>query len=140
MIYMEASVNYLAVLGAAAVAYGVGALWHSPAGFGRYWMRLMGLTQEHMRSMPLTPAQAMAIGFVVQALMAFVLAHFTVLVNSATAATGLQLGFWVWLGFLAPTLMNGWLWEGKSVQLFAFNAAYALVMIEVMAVILSVWR
>jgi len=137
---MDIAINYLAVLAAAVVAYGVGALWHSPIGFGSYWMNLMGLKPEHMNKMPLTAAQAMSIGFVVYIVMAFVLAHFIVYVGADTVSLALQLGFWVWLGFLAPTLMNSWLWEGKSLKLFAFNAAYALVMIEVMALVLGLWQ
>jgi hypothetical protein len=137
---MDIAVNYLAVLAAAVVAYAVGAVWHSPIGFGRYWMKLMGFTNNDMKDMPLTPPQAMAIGFVVQLLQAFVLAHFVVLVNASDLSLAMQLGFWVWLGFLAPTLINGWLWEGKSPRLFVFNAAYALVSIEVMAVVLGLWH
>lgn len=137
---MEIAINYLAVIVAALVAYAVGAVWHSPIGFSAYWMKLMGFNEHSMKSMPLTPAQAMSLGALVQLLQAYVLAHFVVLLNVTTLETGLQLGFWVWLGFLAPTLANGWLWEGKSLKLFAFNAAYSIVSIEVMALILSVWR
>jgi len=137
---MDIAVNYLAVLVATLVAYAVGALWHSPMGFGAYWMRLMGLTGEGMKGMPLTPAQAMALGFVVMLVQAFVLAYFVVMFGVATWQTALTLGFWVWLGFLAPTLANSWLWEGKSLKLFAFNALYALVSIEVMALVLALWQ
>ena len=137
---MEIAINYLAVIVAALVAYAVGAVWHRPVGFGKYWMKLMGFNEHSMKSMPLTPAQAMSLGALVQLLQAYVLATFVVLLNVTTLETGLQLGFWVWLGFLAPTLANGWLWEGKSLKLFAFNAAYSIVSIEVMALILSVWR
>ncbi len=122
---MDITVNYIAVIVAGIVAYAVGAVWHSPVGFGKYWMKLMGFSENNMKNMPLTAAQAMSIGFVVTLLVAFVLAHFTVLVGADTWQTALQLGFWLWLGFLAPTLANGWLWEGKSLKLFAFNAAFS---------------
>lgn len=137
---MDIGISYLAVVVAAIVAYGVGALWHSPAGFGKQWMRLMHLSADDMRKMPLTPAQAMSIGFVVYLVMAYVLALFIAMTYAFTLYTALELGFWVWLGFLAPTLMNGWLWEGKSWKLFAFNAAYALVSIEIMALVLGLWQ
>jgi uncharacterized protein DUF1761 len=137
---MDIGINYLAVLIATLVAYAVGAVWHSPVGFGSYWMRLMGLTKEGMHHMSLTPAQAMGIGFVVMLLQAFVLAHFVVLFGVASWQAAATLGFWLWLGFLAPTLANGWLWEGKSLKLFAFNAAYALISIEVMVLVLALWQ
>src|SRR3989344_8715882 len=60
---MDITISYVAVMGAAIVAYAVGALWHSPVGFGKYWMRLMGFDEHSMKSMPLSPTQAMTIGF-----------------------------------------------------------------------------
>lgn len=131
---------YLQVLAAAVAAYAVGALWHSPIGFGTYWMKLMGFSHQDMRAMPLTAAQAMSIGFFVTLLLAYVLSFFITMTYAFTLSATLELGFWVWLGFLAPTLANGWLWEGKSLKLFAFNALYALVQIEIMALVLGVWQ
>lgn len=137
---MIPSINYLAVVLAAVLSFLIGAWWHSPWGFGKEWQRMMGLTPEDMRRMPLTGTQAMLIGFIVTVLVAYVLAHFVVLFGIVGWADSLNLGFWVWLGFLAPTLANGWLWEGKSLKLFIFNAAYALVNIEVLALVLGSWR
>jgi len=141
---MEISINYLAVLVAAIVSYAVGAWWHSPAGFGKHWQRMMSFTKESMHTMPLTAKQAIILGFFITLLVSYVLAHFVALLIPAAAPAwlmlSLQLGFWVWLGFLAPTVANGWLWEGKSVKLFLFNAGYQLLSIEIMAVILGLWR
>ncbi len=137
---MDIAVNYLAVVVATVVAYAVGAVWHSPIGFGKMWMSLMGLTPDHMGKMPLTAMQAMVIGFFVTLLQVFVTAHFMVLVGATTLTLALQLGFWLWLGFLAPTLANGWLWEGRSLKLFGFNAAYSLVSILVIVAVLGLWQ
>lgn len=134
---MDIAVNYLAVVAAAVAAFAVGAVWHSPIGFGKQWMRMMGLSEQDMHKMPLSPMQAMVGGFFATLLTAYVLAFLISLTGAGTPQTALQLGLWVWLGFLAPTLANGWLWEGKSLNLFGFNAAYALVSIEVMAVVLG---
>jgi len=137
---MDIAINYLAVVVAAIVSFAVGALWHSSFGFGKYWMRLMGLSRDDMKNMPLTAAQAMSIGFAVTLLVSYVFAMFMSLTYAFTVSTSLELGFWLWLGFLAPTLANGWLWEGKSLKLFAFNAAYALVNIEIIALVLGLWQ
>lgn len=137
---MDITVNYLAVLAATVVAYAVGAWWHSPVGFGRYWMQLMGITEASMKDMPLTATQAMILGFFFTLLQAFVLGVFVSWFGAFSVQTALWLGFWVWLGFLMPTLANGWLWEGKSMKLFAFNSSYSLVSILVMAVVLGWWQ
>ncbi len=137
---MDAGINYLAVLVAAIAAYAIGAVWHSPVGFGKQWMKLSGFSKEHMRSMPLTATQAMIFGFFFTLLFAYVLAHFVVLAGASTLPSALQLGFWVWLGFVATTLANGWLWEGKSLKLFLFNTAYPLLSVGAMAAILALWK
>ena len=137
---MDIAVNYWAVLGAALLAYAVGAWWYSPLGFGKQWMAMMGFTPDSMRKMPLTPAQAMSLGAVTMLLMAYVLAHFSVILGAAGVAASLTLGFWIWLGFIIPVIAGGWLWEGKSAKLFAFNAAYQLLSIEIMALVLGLWR
>lgn len=137
---MDIAVNYLAIVVAAVVSYAVGAWWHSPMGFGKTWMHLSGIHMGDMHKMPLSATQAMSIGAVVTLLVSYVLAHFVVLLGVTTWQAALQLGFWLWLGFLAPTLANGWLWEGKSHKLFLFNIAYALVNIEIMVLILGLWH
>lgn len=136
---MDIAVNYVAVVVAAVVSYLVGAWWHSPLGFQKMWMGMMGFDEHSMKDMPLTAGQAMGLGFVVTLLQAFVLALFLSWLQVVGWEQALQAGFWVWLGFLAPTLANGWLWEGKTFKLFVFNAVYSLVSIEVMAVVLALW-
>ena len=103
-------------------------------------MAMMGFTAESTKQMPLSAVQTMSLGFVFMLVMSYVLAHFVYLFGVSGYASALVLGFWVWLGFLAPTLAQGWLWEGKSFKLFSFNAAYQLLSVEIMALVLSLWR
>lgn len=137
---MIVAVNYLAVLVAAVAAYAVGAVWYSPIGFGKQWKKLMGLSNEDMRRMPLTMQQAMAIGFIFTLLMSYVLAHFEIYLRVSDIPNALALGFWVWLGFGVMVLSYSWTYEGKSFKLFLFNAAHLLIATEVMAAVLSLWR
>jgi hypothetical protein len=140
---MEIAVNYLAVLAAAVAAFGLGFLWYGPV-FGKQWRTLTGMSLEEMKSMPLSPIQAMSIGFVTTLLMAYVLAHVLGLAELAIGeinlSHALQGGFWVWLGFIVPLSAGVWLWEGKSFKLFLFNATHYIVSIEIMAAILALWR
>lgn len=137
---MDIAVNYLAVLVAAVVSYAIGAVWHSPLGFGKQWMKMMGLDKESMRKMPLTAQQAMILGFLFTLLVSYILSHFIVIAGVRDLPGALTLGFWLWLGFGITTLANGWLWEGKSLKLFLFNAAYLLVSFESMALVFGLWR
>lgn len=140
----EISINYLAVILAAVANMAVGMIWYGPL-FGRQWMTLMSLTPESMKEMKnkMTPAKAIAGGLVTAFIMAYVLAHdafvwgafFGEAVNPAVFA--LQLAFWIWLGYVATVQVGAVLWEGKPWKLFFLNAAYSLVSLMAMALILT---
>jgi hypothetical protein len=140
---MEVPVNYWAVVVAATAAMAVGALWYGPV-FGKQWRALMGISLEEMKAMPLSPMQAMAGGFVVALIMAYVLSHVIAFASSYYAQpssymAGLSAAFWMWLGFVATTQVGVVLWEGKRWQLFFLNTTYSLVSMLVMGAILGVW-
>ncbi len=137
---MDIDINYLAVLVAALAAYAVGAVWYSPVGFGKWWMKEMGISKGEMRKMPLTATQAMSLGFVFTLLLSYVFAHFVVLVGVKDIASALTLGFWTWLGFGFTTLSYSWLYEGKSIRLFLFNAAHLLVALLAMSLVYGLWQ
>lgn len=137
---MDAGINYLAVLVAALAAYVVGAIWYSPAGFGKIWKKLAGFTDEDMRHMPLNMQQSMVLGFLFTLLLSYVFAHFVILTGVKDVASALTLGFWSWLGFGATTLSYSWLYEGKSVKLFLFNAGHLLVALLAMSLVYGLWH
>src|SRR5687767_10682602 len=114
---MEITINFWAVLVAAIINMGVGFAWYGPL-FGKLWKKLMGLTDESMKNMPLSAAQASVGGFITALVMAYGLGHFV----NLTGATGLdgawQLAFWIWLGFQATVSAGSFLWEGKPLRLF----------------------
>lgn len=142
---MEFDINLYAVLGAAVASFSIGAFWYSPVGFGKPWMRLMGYTEEVMRSMTMTPARAMTIGFLMALLTSYVLAHFVAVWNEVafgamTWGDGLMLGFWIWLGFQVTIHIGSVLWENKSWKLFVLNASYQLLATLTMSGILTYFR
>jgi len=118
---------------------GLGAYWYSPKGFGKAWMKEIGMTEAKMKNMPLSPAQAMGIGFVVALVTAFVLAQVVRLTGASTFGGGVVVGFWVWLGFLLTVDVGPMLWEGKTSKLTQINAGYHLVQMVLMAGIIATW-
>ena len=137
---MAVPINYLAVLVAAIANMVVGALWYGPL-FGKAWMQEMKITEKDMKkAKEKGMASLMIINFIGTLITAYVLAHFVGYLSLSTFMDGLQLAFWVWLGFFAAaTLLGGVLWEGKPWKLFGLNVAYYLVVLSVMASILAVW-
>ncbi len=135
-----ADINYLAVLIAAVVSFAIGAFWYSPAGFGKQWAAMMGITFDKSPEKKKAANKAMAIAFVGTLVMAYVLAHFVDYVEATTFGAGIVLGFWLWLGFLATSALGSVLWEGKPVKLYLINASYQLVNVAIMGGILAMWQ
>jgi hypothetical protein len=135
---MDLAINYLAVLVAAGASFFIGWIWYGPL-FGKRWMQLRGLDPALMGSAGM-PFANMAVEFVSALVVAYVLAHFVVLLNVTTWATALQLAFWLWLGFQATLLLGPVLWEKMSLKLYCLNAGRWLVTLVVMSVILGFWH
>jgi hypothetical protein len=121
---------------AAVVAFAVGALWHGPL-FGKTWMKLAGVTMKTMKKAKLTPAQSMGMGFVSLLVVAYVLNMFLLLLGADTAKEAIIAAAILWLGFVAPIVFGGYIWENKSFKLTVFNGVYRLVELAVLAVVLA---
>ena len=70
---------------------------------------------------------------------AYVFARLVSLMGLTTLGQGVQLGFWIWLGFIVTVLSGGVLFEKRSTTLYFINSAYYLVTLLVMGAVLAVW-
>ena len=136
---MDIPINYLAVLVAAIASMAIGALWYSPLFFGKPWMRLMGWGTEIPLERKAQATKSYSIMFVGSLVMAFVLAHFAFIWGAHDITSAIQLGFWAWLGFVAPVMLGMVLWEGKPWMLYLLITGYYLVTLIVMALIVGLW-
>ena len=80
-----------------------------------------------------------AVMFVCLLVMAYVMSHFVDYAGATNLMGGLQLGFWLWLGFNATVLIGSTLWENKPFSLYLINTAHYLVAFLVMGAILAMW-
>lgn len=135
-------VNYIAVLVCGVIAMVLGSLWYGPL-FGKPWMKELGMSKGQMnQAMKKGMAKNYVIMFISSLLLAYVLAHVLGFASNDMGGTsvsnGLQGGFWMWLGFVATTMLGKVLWEGKSLKLYAIDSGYYLALILLMGVTLSV--
>ena len=132
-------INYFAVLGASVASIVLGFLWYGPL-FGKQWLQLMKFDKKKMSGMKNKGmGKTYAVMIVGTLVTSYVLAHFVDYLDATAIAGALQAAFWIWLGFVATVMLGTVLWEGKSWRLYFLNAAYWLVNLAVMAVILAVW-
>ena len=133
------TVNYLAVLVAALAAFVLGALWYSPALFARQWVAAHGYTPEQVAAMRQGTAGKYAVSFLCFLVMAWVMAVLIDRMGILSALGGVKLGGILWLGFAAALGLNAHVYSNKRFAAFAIDAAYQLIFLVVMGVILAVW-
>lgn len=125
--------SVIAVLAAALVNLTVGFIWYWPV-FGKAWRKLAGVRKRSMKGAwkRMIPAGIAAL------VMSYVLGIFVVLTEATTWQAGAVLGFLIWFGFLATTMINVVLWERKPFRLYMLNAGNYLVSLPLMGAILAV--
>ncbi len=122
----------------------IGGLWYGPL-FSKPWVALSGMTEEKISA---AKARGMgklyAINFLGALVMSYVLGHALIFASQylgiSGVGAGLMVGFFNWLGFIAPVTLGVVLWEGKSWKLWILNSGYYLVSLSIMGVILAVWK
>jgi hypothetical protein len=128
--------NYGAIVVSAVAYWMLGALWYGVV-FGQRWMALEGITMEQAKSV--NPVLPYLITFVLNLLMAFVLAQLCLWRNANTAARGAAVGVLLWIGIVGPIVFTTYMYEMRPKELFAINEFYPLVGLCLMGVILGAW-
>lgn len=128
--------NYVAVFVSALAYWLLGAVWFAVL-FSKPWMALENLSPEQLNSM--NPVLPYVITFVLNLLVAFVLAQICAWRNANTAARGAALGILIWIGFIGPVTYTTYMYEMRPKHLFAINEFYSLVGLCVMGAILGAW-
>jgi len=135
--------NPIALFSAALVSFAIGFLWYSPYLFGIEWMKLMKLTPKKLQNQKKEKNMNLMFvsSFVATLVQALILAHVvTYTVNFYSERSlwiGAMTGFWVWLGFITVTQLNGIFYRNDKPRLFLIETGHQLVSAVIMAVILT---
>lgn len=122
-----------AVIASGFAAVLIGMIWYHPKVFGSVWARLSGMTPEMQeRGKKRMPIMGF-FGFLAACLVAYVMTYVSAAWGFYDSVGGVQLGIWIWLGFVAPTMLGQVLWEQKPFRLYLINALYWLLTLLVMA-------
>jgi hypothetical protein len=125
---MDILVNYWAIVGGAVFLLAVGMVWYGPL-FSRQWMKIVGaesMSKEDMAQAQKEMMPMYVIQFILSLVTSYVLYFF---VKGWAAVSGVEAGFWVWLGFAMP-VAAGAMWDtrkGLKMRKFLIVAGYQLV-------------
>jgi hypothetical protein len=135
-----AYVNYIHVLVSAVAIFILGGLWYSPALFAKPWVRLIGKSEEALKSqpkgMPLMFLQAFVSGFLLSWSLAIVVAH----IPAMNAMRGALTGIVCWIGFAGATNYSNTIFSSRPRALWAIDSGYNLVCFVMAGAILGGWR
>lgn len=138
-------INFLAVFLCAIATMVLGMLWHSKLLFGNAYMDAAGMDMnmppEKMKEIQSRMWQYYIAQFLLAFLEAYILAHF---VAAWDTVSGVTTAFWMWLGFVIPTVGGACLWSPrprkKAWKLFFISAGYQFIMFIVFGLILGAMR
>ena len=128
--------NYLAIVVCAVVYWLLGGLWYGVL-FSQRWMALEHMTPEQAQGSNV--AVMYVVTFVLNLLIAFVLAQLCLWRNANTAGRGAAIGVLLWIGILGPITLTTYMYELRPMELFAINEFYPLVGLCLMGAILGAW-
>ena len=130
----QVEVNYWAVLASGVGAMVLGAIWYNV--FSKPWLKGVGLTEAKVRN---GSNLVYLWSFLCMLVIAFVLAHVVSVFEADTVEEGLMAGGWMWLGFAATTTAINYMYQLKSLKLFAIDAGYILLVFLLSGAILANW-
>ena len=129
---MNLAVNYFSIIVSAVLFMIVGTLWYGPL-FGKIWMKLVKKTNSGMAPL------SIALVFVTALVTSWVLAVLLKTLLITTPVAALTLAVFIWLGFIATTLLHRVLFERGSILLYAINAGYGIVTLLLGSLVLVLW-
>lgn len=137
---LDLSVNLLAILVCAVLNMIIGSFWYSPL-FGKQWMILSGIKKNRLdESKKAGMVKYYIAAFIMAFIMFFLLANFIKTFGVVGFFSGMSFGFFMWLAFIATSMIGIVLWEGKSIKLYLINSLYYLVVIALGSGLLAIWN
>ena len=128
------SLNHVAILTAAVLAFIIGGVWYGPL-FGKAWMRETGIKPESGGNQ----AKNFGLSFLWTLVMAYNLGFFLAdpsIGLGMAAFYGLATGF----GWIAMGLFIVGLFERRSMKHMLINGGYVTVTLTLMGLIIGAWR
>ncbi len=126
--------NIFHLLVAALIGFLIGGIWYSPILFAKPWQRLSGktMTKDGMATQFIGTFLAMFV-------MAYVLLNYIAATAAYSVATGMEAGFWLWLGLIVTSNVINNLYSRRSWSLVAIDLGYYLIALLAMGGLLAVW-
>jgi len=137
---MEHSINYLAVIVAALLAFALGAVWYGKPLFGKAWQQELGYTDEYLQSGNM--AKTFGFSFLLTLIMALGMAFLfhAIAADKLTWKLGMTHGLYIGIAFVATSMGVNYSFQRKSFKLWLIDSGYQVVFLTLMGTILGAWH
>jgi hypothetical protein len=135
-----AGISYLAILVAAVASWLAGAAWYGA--LGQAWLGALGKTKEELMGPSGRPSPVpFVVSFLAELVMAWMLAGIMGHLGpgQVTLANGIISGFFLWLGFVATTILVNHRFSGASLRLTAIDGGHWLVVLLVQGAVIGLF-
>ena len=131
--------NWVAILVAAIVSFLFEALWFSV--FMNQWLAGIGRTKEWLHSAAgYNPAVQYGAAILCSVIVAAVLSICIQASGEQTALRGVIVAAFLWFGFIATSWAKEYIFEVRTLQIYAINTGYALIDIILIGAIVGAWK
>jgi fatty acid desaturase len=127
-----------AVIVAAILHWLLGALWFTL--FKQQWLVGIGKTSEQLMDAGQPAWLPHVVTLIANLALAYVLGWAILATGPQNVIRGLQVAAVLWLGLIASAFATEYVFEARSVQIFAINAGYPLVGMLLMGIVLGAWK
>jgi len=139
MAIMIGLVDIVAVLIAAVASMVLGAFWYSPAGFGKKWMKLAGISDKNIEKHKGDMWKFYLTTFISAVITAYVIAALLKVTGAQSILEATGVAIFVWLGFVATTTLGSVIWEQRPFELYLLNNSFTVVNYIIVTLILVLW-
>lgn len=129
-------VTLIPLVVAAVVSVALGFVWYHEKLFGATFMRYANMSPEQAARGKKRMPVSVFVAFLASIVAAYVLNYFGIAWGVYDWVGAVELGVWVWIGFVAPPMLGAVLWEQKPLRYYFVVAGYWLVALITMALTL----
>jgi hypothetical protein len=115
-------IQWLAGVVGGVIYFGIGALWYGPL-FGKAWMKEKGMGENPEPPKPVL----FIITVILQMIVGCSLLIFISLFEIGSSLSGMLMGLYISLGFVATTVGVNGVYNNMSLKLFAIDAGYHVI-------------
>jgi hypothetical protein len=130
--------NWVAILVAAIASFLFEALWFSI--FMSEWLAGIGRTREWLMNSGMSPALQYGVAILCAVIAATVLSIFIQGSGEYSARRGILVGALVWLGFVATSWATEYIFEVRTLNIYAVNAGFWLFDLMLIGAIVGAWK